>query len=705
MRVTVFAHSARMVGPLDTGSPPPRRPTDWRNAGFERKEFVRWFHPFELVRAGVHALLADLFGSYADKRELQAALATPVAPEKDEHDYSSESPEGSEQAFWFDFVADIGDGFNATYSVATLLAARELEVPGAPKLPRGRLLVMGGDEVYPTASHEEYLNRTIEPYGAALPWLRDERHVPHLFAIPGNHDWYDGLSSFLKQFTQRRWIGAWKTQQSRSYFVLKLPHRYWLWGIDIQLRADIDRPQMDYFSDAAMRLRPGDRVILATAEPSWVKAAEGAPTGFQNLLLILRKVKERQGEVVLVLTGDSHHYARYRDLKSGVDYITAGGGGAFLHGTHALPEMIRFTEKTEDRMRVELELHRKLTYPLAADSRAALRDDVMAFPLINRGFAGFWAVLWAFLAWTLWSRQRPNDSSISSGFIGELAVSFSWDALVARWPAILTLEVLSILAFLVRRKWKIEDTVTAATIGEAGRVHWQMWVDVAIWLAQGCCFTLILTSGRAGEDSPLRLLLRLLPNNPSIALLLVGLVCGSAAYVSRPKGEGRFRVRFALGLGHGFLYILGFLLPALGFACLALWMDRERPEWPECISVVLAHSLPALWIAATALVAAGISTLSFAGFLWFGGQYRRALLNDAFSAIGIEDHKNFLRLRIGPDRKLTVFAIAVPRAIRRWRFAPYADPESPFIVPETGSVQHHLIETIPDMSAQVGASS
>jgi hypothetical protein len=44
-------------------------------------------------------------------------------------------------------------------------------------------------------------------------------------------------------------------------------------------------------------------------------------------------------KIPLVLSGDSHHYARY----SGADtqYITSGGGGAFLHGTLELQNSIK----------------------------------------------------------------------------------------------------------------------------------------------------------------------------------------------------------------------------------------------------------------------------------------------------------------------------------------------------------------------------
>ncbi|MBD0259532.1 MAG: hypothetical protein ICV83_27750 [Cytophagales bacterium] len=56
-----------------------------------------------------------------------------------------------------------------------------------------------------------------------LPWTWRPRW---LFAIPGNHDWYDGLASFVKQFCQGRWVGGWRTTQTRSYFALALPHNW-----------------------------------------------------------------------------------------------------------------------------------------------------------------------------------------------------------------------------------------------------------------------------------------------------------------------------------------------------------------------------------------------------------------------------------------------------------------------------------------------
>ena len=74
---------------------------------------------------------------------------------------------------------------------------------------------------------------------------------PALFAVPGNHDWYDGLTAFLRFFCQGGWVGGWKTEQRRSYFAVKLPQRWWLLGIDIQFDTYIDAPQIDYFRTVA----------------------------------------------------------------------------------------------------------------------------------------------------------------------------------------------------------------------------------------------------------------------------------------------------------------------------------------------------------------------------------------------------------------------------------------------------------------------
>ena len=42
--------------------------------------------------------------------------------------------------------------------------------------------------------------------------------------------------------------------------------------------------------------------------------------------------------LILILKSGKHHYARYTEDGGPRQHITAGGGGAFLHPTHGLPE-------------------------------------------------------------------------------------------------------------------------------------------------------------------------------------------------------------------------------------------------------------------------------------------------------------------------------------------------------------------------------
>ena len=82
--------------------------------GFQPQPMVRWFDPVQLAGTGIQVGVSGFFGgSNADKREIQAALAPAAA--------NREYAEGDE--LWIDYVADLGDGFDPTYTVAWLLAA------------------------------------------------------------------------------------------------------------------------------------------------------------------------------------------------------------------------------------------------------------------------------------------------------------------------------------------------------------------------------------------------------------------------------------------------------------------------------------------------------------------------------------------------------------------------------------------------------
>lgn len=368
----------------------PHPPRSWKEVDleFERKPMVGWFDPGQLARTGVQAVLSAVFGSYADRREVQAAFGPPEL-----FDYSAADD------LWFDYIADLGDGFDATYAMARLLAKPTLRVASDTKsveTKRGKFVVLGGDQVYPTASREEYQDRLVGPYQAALPWSTTPLHM---YAIPGNHDWYDGLTSFARLFCQGRWIGGWKTRQSHSYFAIKLAHDWWLWGIDVQLESDIDHPQISYFQELAEKEMPaGSKIILCSAEPSWVYLPMKGEAAYDNVAVLERTaIDPNKHTHVVGLAGDLHTYARYESREAGGarHRFISGGGGAYLYPTHSLPERFDLPEQHR-----QVRYGQKAVFPSLRDSKM-LSWRALFFPFMNRAFAFFIGALYLVVAWSM----------------------------------------------------------------------------------------------------------------------------------------------------------------------------------------------------------------------------------------------------------------------------------------------------------------
>ena len=201
---------------------------------------------------------------------------------------------------------------------------------GLRLLPRGQALVLGGDLAYPNPSNETYEMRLVRPFEAAMPpppGVHPGRLVvrkpdlaqpadarapaacacpppdcalhcgdgtrdypsslpstsprcracagaaalraydgPTAFAIPGNHDWIDGLETFQRYVQHRGWLGGWLLPQEKSYFALRLPHGWWLFGLDLALVDDIDMCQCQYFARIAEeRMGPSDQARVSVA--------------------------------------------------------------------------------------------------------------------------------------------------------------------------------------------------------------------------------------------------------------------------------------------------------------------------------------------------------------------------------------------------------------------------------------------------------
>lgn len=321
-----------------------------------RAKMVGWYDPGQLVQTAQQVLISTIFGRHSDHRLMESL----VAGSDTIYDYTfyyKEDRQGQDivdekrprQEIWIDYVADTGDGWNSTYTVASCVSQPQLTLNDPDgnqhQTKQGDLLVFGGDEVYPTPSRKLYNERLIQPYETALRCTPPPH--PHVFAIPGNHDWYDSLVSFTRLFISKHWFAGWWAPQSRSYFALKLPHGWWLLSTDVQLGSDIDEPQVGYFRKVAEQMRLQEtqektrvRIILCNAEPHWIYAKtygkyDSAVYNENNFAFLEDKVLGRK--VTVFLAGDLHHYRRHEvKEKDGTtrEKITAGGGGAFLHPTH-----------------------------------------------------------------------------------------------------------------------------------------------------------------------------------------------------------------------------------------------------------------------------------------------------------------------------------------------------------------------------------
>ncbi|HKQ77048.1 MAG TPA: metallophosphoesterase [Blastocatellia bacterium] len=615
----------------------------------KRAKMVGWHNPAQLLQTGKQVVISSILGRHADRRLLES-----LTIKAEYYDFSGRQideeyerkrddvivkaspyplPESAGEV-WIDYVSDVGDGWNPTYAVAHYLAQAQLKVTGADQpLRRGNLLIFGGDGVYPTADRDSYFERLQRPYECAF--YRKCPPQPYAFALPGNHDWYDSLASFSEIFSS--WLvrdfagGAWRTPQSRSYFAARLPHDWWLLGVDVQLTHDIDEPQVKYFEDVIKnRMRKGDRVIFCCAEPFWVYyelADEESRERFENSRLyhLFHNLLKDQLPAVY-LAGDLHHYYRVRDAADnhGVDgalRITAGGGGAFLHPTHGEIEKAYVSDRDSDRPK---------SYPDPKKSRELCNRNLRfwsedGFLRKNWQFGNLTAILYLLTAWFMLSgvgkerRDRLLDYALEA--VDKLA--------------------------------SLDPFASGATtdILGTGRILWKAAADA--W--GGALFS-----------------------SPFLAFLVAVVIAGFVVFTDTHKRW----YRWAGGTTHAVAH----LLSASFIGWLGCWVyvavrnQLLEPAEPTDLRVALLAGIPAALMIALLGFIAGLFIMAF--YLWFSLNVLGRHSNEAFSSLQIEDWKNFLRMKIDSQGELTVYPIGIDRVPRAWREAGKEEETCSLFVPD-----------------------
>ncbi|HVH25959.1 MAG TPA: metallophosphoesterase [Vicinamibacterales bacterium] len=251
--------------------------------------------------------------------------------------------------FSFVVIGDPGEGDASQH----VLRDQLLSVSSGPDV---RFVVVSSDVVYPTGAMKDY---------EAKFWLPFKGIVDPVYAIPGNHDWYDALEGFAATFLEadaaraslharvEADLRATSTTDDRIEALIGEAARLRIaYGVPTGFqRAPFFELQTDRFALIAI-----DTGVLRRIDPSqeaWLEAAltraagkltmaiVGHPffAGGHNLTLDdeeFARLKERlvRRGVTILMAGDTHDLEYYVEPGSTplttVHYFVNGGGGAYL---------------------------------------------------------------------------------------------------------------------------------------------------------------------------------------------------------------------------------------------------------------------------------------------------------------------------------------------------------------------------------------
>ncbi|MFI1360176.1 metallophosphoesterase family protein [Streptomyces sp. NPDC020898] len=351
-------------------------PGTYRELMPRRVEKLSWLNPRTLWPAR-NGVLASWFGDptgrtrsrWSEQRTVAGAPADKVIRRSDPDRFS------------FMVIGDTGEGDAPQYAV----------VPGFLRVGQDTAFtVLASDVIYPVGATDDYGTKFFRPY---------QDYQAPIYAIPGNHDWYEDLNGFMRVFCDappltpdsapRPLSGAWlrsllwhrpsavdeqrlaEAGKSRSAPAQQgvQPGSYWaidagpvrVIGIDTGLLGTLDAEQGRWLKEVSEGPVPK---ILITGSPLYVDG-EHHPCPIEGGGTVDDLVRDPARNFVAAIGGDIHNYQRYPVSVHGrtsrtIQYIVSGGGGAFMHATHTI-KRVSVADVTEDDFRC---------YPLRGDSLA-----------------------------------------------------------------------------------------------------------------------------------------------------------------------------------------------------------------------------------------------------------------------------------------------------------------------------------------------
>jgi 3',5'-cyclic AMP phosphodiesterase CpdA/uncharacterized membrane protein HdeD (DUF308 family) len=250
--------------------------------------------------------------------------------------------------FAFIVIGDTGEGDASQHVLRDplLLAAQQPDV---------RFVVLSSDVIYPDGAMKDYEARF---------WLPFKGVTKPVYAIPGNHDWFDALEAFAASFLEAD--AARTVMRARVEADLKLTGTTEarideLIAEAARLRAEYGVPtgfqrgpifQIQTKDFALFAVDTGVRKRLDDAQRAWLETALASARGKFKMVVLghpLYAVREyraagnddfaavhdllRRHDARIVMAGDTHdleYYAETRDGAPTMHHVVNGGGGAFL---------------------------------------------------------------------------------------------------------------------------------------------------------------------------------------------------------------------------------------------------------------------------------------------------------------------------------------------------------------------------------------
>jgi hypothetical protein len=270
-------------------------------------------------------------------------------------------------------------------------------------------MVICSDVIYPAGGTLEYAYKLSWPY---------RNYLRPIYALPGNHDWYDSLRGFMAYFcgqtsppprprrslftraglVDRLWLDEYElddpdkrecleTLRQNPSQQVRLPGPYYrittgpldVIAIDTGIDGTIDAAQGDWLRQVSRGPKPK---VLLTGKPIYVNGdhhpcpIDGGQQGCVDDI-----IRDPANRYVAAIGGDIHNYQRYPVHVGArtIQYLVSGGGGAFMHPTHKIPNINK-----QNLVGVSEETFR--CYPLRGDSLSFYSQ------LYEKKFPGKWCL-------------------------------------------------------------------------------------------------------------------------------------------------------------------------------------------------------------------------------------------------------------------------------------------------------------------------